>query len=341
MTVPEGSEVGRSRLSSEDAGRACPHCHQPLTEDRALALCGECGAAHHADCWRANGGCAAAACSDREVPATAASGLSGAAPTEPVFPEQAVGGTPSTAPMGSHLPPSLPPTRGEWRTPSLALAIAVLLIAVAGAGVAIALAVAGGKSRRVAFTTQLPGVPEGVVTTAPADGGTETTPAETSPGSETSAGNETSTGGEGSLPSVSTAQMESEIQHMLLEWHEDVVQGNYRAAWGLLSHRKQEQANGEYGYSSWVKNQETLRPYLNPAGLKASIQSTEAGEGVARVDVTGMTWSKPGASCKEWSGVTWVKYEEGAWRYDPGYSTTPQREHEWKSRFSELLGGRC
>jgi hypothetical protein len=70
-------------------------------------------------------------------------------------------------------------------------------------------------------------------------------------------------------------------------------------------------------------------------------ERTEPGSGVAQVDVTGMTWDKPGASCTEWSGITWVKYEAGSWKYDPGYSTTPQREREWKSRFSQLLGGQC
>lgn len=95
------------------------------------------------------------------------------------------------------------------------------------------------------------------------------------------------------------------------------------------------------GYAAWVKNQSTLRPYLNPAGLQVSIQSTEPISGEAQVDVTGMSWDKPGAPCRQWSGITWVKYENGEWRYDPGYSTTPQREREWKSHYSELLGGSC
>jgi hypothetical protein len=325
---PEGSDIDRSQLSSEDAGRACPYCHQALTEDRALAVCGECGAAHHADCWRENGGCAVVACAGGPKAAAGARGPSGSAPTEPA-PSERVGYEMSPATLTDSLPPSMPSARGVWRTPSLGLAIAVLAIAVAGAGVAIALAISGGKSHQVAVPTQVVTAPMGAGTTAPTQGGTETAPTGTT------------AGGEGSLPNVSTTQMESDIQHMLLEWHEDVVHGNYHAAWELLSHRKQEQANSESGYATWAKNQATLRPYLNPANLKVSVQSTEPSEGVTQVDVTGMTWSKPGASCKEWSGITWVKYEEGAWRYDPGYSTTPQREHEWKSRFSELLGGRC
>ena len=140
---------------------------------------------------------------------------------------------------------------------------------------------------------------------------------------------------------MSNQQMASEIQHMLLEWHEDVVHGNYHAAWELLSDRKQAQDGREYGYATWVKNQSTLKPYLNPSGLQVSVEHTEPSSGVAQVDVTGMGWDKPGSSCTEWSGITWVKYEDGAWRYDPGYSTTPQREREWKPRYLELLGGKC
>jgi hypothetical protein len=318
--------MDRSQFFSEEAGRACPYCHQALTEDRALAVCGECGAAHHADCWRHSGGCAAVACAGNAKAAATARGLSDRAPTDPVPSGRAGYGMPGATPTDSPIPPS---ARGEWRTPSLALAIVVLVIAVAGAGVAIALAVSGGKSHQFAVPTQVVTAPAGVATTSPTQGATETS------------ATGISTGGEESLPNVSTTQMEPDIQHMLLEWHEDVVHGNYHAAWELLSHRKQEQASSESGYATWAKNQATLRPYLNPVNLKVSVQGTEPSEGVARVDVTGMTWSKPGASCKEWSGITWVKYEEGAWKYDPGYSTTPQREHEWKSRFAELLGGRC
>ena len=53
--------------------------------------------------------------------------------------------------------------------------------------------------------------------------------------------------------------------------------------------------------------------------------------------------AKPGANCNEWSGYTWVKYEqpEGVWRYDPGFSTTAVRRAAWADRYAELLGGSC
>jgi hypothetical protein len=63
--------------------------------------------------------------------------------------------------------------------------------------------------------------------------------------------------------------------------------------------------------------------------------------GVVQVRVTGMGWSAPYRHCRTWSGITWVKYEGGQWKYDPGYSTTRERKREWKSRYAELLGGSC
>jgi len=57
--------------------------------------------------------------------------------------------------------------------------------------------------------------------------------------------------------------------------------------------------------------------------------------------VTGMAWSAPRSRCTEWSGITWAKYENGTWKYDPGFSTTAARKRAWKSRYNELLGVGC
>lgn len=268
----------------------------------------------------------------------------GAAPpqagTQPPRPPR----SPSTAPAPRHQaetavlsPPPPPPSQhaaprgGRWSSP-IAIAIVVLAIALVGAAVAIVVGRgSGGNAHSVAHYI----VTDTTISAAPTTEGESTTTGETG---ET--GESTTTSG-GTLPAESNQQMESEIQQLLRSWHEDVVHGDYRAAWDLLSQRKQSQEDTEQGYATWAKNQSTLRPYLNPAGLQVSIQKTESSSGVAQVDVTGMTWDKPGAPCSEWSGITWVKYEDGEWRYDPGYSTTPQREREWKPHFSELLGGSC
>jgi hypothetical protein len=216
------------------------------------------------------------------------------------------------------------------------IVIALAVLAVALVGVAVALIVGHGgphETRLVAHEVVTETVGASGSSTSPEAEPTESTGGET--GETTS-----STEGE-ALPDVSTQQMGLEIQQMLRDWHEDVVRGDYHAAWELLSRRKQTQAEGEGGYAAWAKNQATLRPYLNPSGLQASVQDTESESTVAEVDVTGMTWDKPGAHCSDWSGITWVKYENGGWRYDPGYSTTQQRERDWRSRYTELLGGSC
>lgn len=244
---------------------------------------------------------------------------------------------PAESVVMSSVPPQMPPQAAasiRSRQPLIAIAVAALALALVGVAVAIVLSHGGQHKTQLVAVTEVTGTTD--TATTPEQATTESTSGETGESSTP-----TSTD-EGALPSVSTEQMGSEIQQMLLDWHEDVVQGNYHAAWGLLSARKQAQAEGEEGgYASWAKNQATLRPYLNPSALRVSVEDTEVETGVVQVDVTGMTWSKPGAHCSEWSGITWVKYENTEWRYDPGYSTTQQREQEWKSRYAELLGGSC
>jgi hypothetical protein len=135
--------------------------------------------------------------------------------------------------------------------------------------------------------------------------------------------------------------MESDVTDLIRTHHEDVVNGNYQGAWDLLSARKRAQYEREDGYAGWRQNQESLAAYLGPAGATVTIQDLDRSSGVARIHVSGMAWSKRGATCSTWSGITWAKYEGGQWKYDPGYSTTPERRRIWKPRFGELLGGSC
>ena len=142
------------------------------------------------------------------------------------------------------------------------------------------------------------------------------------------------------VPFSPKAQMNRQIQAVLLGYHEAVVNDEFKRAWRLLTRRKQRQALREDGYREWRKNQATLTPYLDPHGVRTRIVDFE-GDGVALIDVRGMRWYAPGSPCSHWSGLTWVRYERGAWRYDPGYSTTRQREQEWKPRYGRLLGADC
>jgi hypothetical protein len=182
----------------------------------------------------------------------------------------------------------------------------------------------------------------GSATGSPGGSGTSSTPATPPAGVPTgSTATATPASSQSLLPAVSAAQMQQDIRAVLLEYHEDVIAGNYSAAWSILSERKRQQDLQQSGYASWEQAQSSLAAYLDPSGIEVRILASDRRTGVATVDVSGMSWDKPGASCTDWSGITWVKYETGGWHYDPGYSTTTYRNAAWKSRFRELLGGSC
>jgi hypothetical protein len=145
----------------------------------------------------------------------------------------------------------------------------------------------------------------------------------------------------GALPDATDDEMAAQIQRVLLSFHQDIVNRDFRAAWQLLSSRKRHQFIRENGYARWRTAQASLSDHLSPDAMTVELKDSNPATGVAQVAMTGMGWSKPGARCDEWSGLTWMKYEGNRWTYDPGYSTTPQRERAWKSRFEELLGGSC
>lgn len=147
---------------------------------------------------------------------------------------------------------------------------------------------------------------------------------------------------EDEIPELSRDEFREEVGDLLLAHHTAIVEGEYQKAWELLSNRKRRQYLSEgSGYPTWRRNQSTLATYLRPAGLQVSILTIDRQKDVVTVRLSGMTWSAPGSPCSEWSGVTWVRYERGGWYYDPGYSTTPNRERDWKSKYAQLLGGSC
>jgi Double-GTPase 2 len=233
-----------------------------------------------------------------------------------------------------------PPTASAraWRAAAVAIGAGGTLVAIVV--ILAALAGSNGTTASASGNTNPGAVAE--------EGKGSGAPGPTAPATQNKAGSEktnsapsTAPSRKDTLPAVSRGQMRSEIQHLLYEFHADVVSHHDRDAWNLLTQRKRRQSQREHGYGGWAHNQNTLNPYLEPAGIKVSIISTEPRSGVATVNVTGMKWNKPGAACTQWSGITWVRYEGGAWHYDPGYSTTSQRQRRWKSRYSELLGGRC
>jgi hypothetical protein len=217
---------------------------------------------------------------------------------------------PGPAPGGK--PP--PPPASRRQPPWFSIAVVVVVLGLAIAGAAIALGSGGGE---------------------------EPEPSSDAPTAEASA--EPAPTVDAGTDSVDepVEDVALEIEDMLYEHHRAIVDRRFRAAWNLLSGRKQSQILDRDGYAAWRSAQATLSPYLDPEGLSVSVEDFDPGTGEARVLVEGMGWSKPGAGCSSWSGLTWVLDEGGMWRYDPGYSTTPEREREWKRRLPELLGASC
>jgi len=299
-----------------DDSRTCGSCGKALAP--GASFCRSCGARYEQPTCNA--------CQAPLVPGTAFCracgapvGGAGQAATPP-DPEPTVVRPRPSGPPPHPATPQAP--RGNPQRTALLIAAAILLL---GGGVA-ALVLTGGGD----------------------DSPTSTVAAESS-ASDSSGGEEAAAEADESefveaeedgFPAASRPEMEEEIDTLLLAYHEDVVERDFRSAWALLSARKRQQNLAEYGYGKWKQGQASLSDDLYPAGLRARIDALED-DGVARVLVTGMDWTAPGASCVEWSGLTWVRYERGEWTYDPGYSTTGSRRRAWKPRSSELLGADC
>ncbi len=329
----QASESVRGVATDAHAGRPCPYCRFALKATVDIVQCGACGSIHHADCWDDNGGCSIMACPGGPGATNGTGQTAAIPPPPPVFAPPVAGTGTFAAPPTAAFPPPPTPGGGGSKRGGLILIAAIVLLAFAISGVAVALvltkadpaptgAAAGGGE-------QIDPTPEATVEATP-DATVEPDPTiEPEPTPESA------------LPADSRGQMRRDIQDMLRTWHENIVAGDPQAAWDMLTSRKQTQNERKYGFREWARGQATLAPHLDPSGTHVSIVDLNDKTGVATVKVTGMSWSKPGARCSEWSGITWVRYEDGAWKYDPGYSTTPQRESAWKNRFGQLLGGSC
>lgn len=341
------SQPTSGTATKAETGRSCPYCRFPLKQGDAMRTCGECSSPHHNECWDENQGCAIVACasgpqqatSQTQAAPTVGMPIAGAPPPPPPYESAPAAYRPAPPPaqLQPHPAATMPgPARhddGGGRSsnnnPWLIVSVLILAMVVVGAATVIVLSQNSEPS---------------VATQASEETGTPTVDNDTQPPSGTelddTASSEGSASGNGTPPSEFGKQ--EEIEQLILEHHRAIVDRDFEAAWDLLTDRKRESfLNRDGGYAAWVEGQASLSDYLAPEGLTVNIQSQSEETDTARIDVQGMGWSKPGASCSTWSGVTWVRYERGGWYYDPGYSTTPQRESEWKNRFGELLGGSC
>jgi hypothetical protein len=222
------------------------------------------------------------------------------------------------------------PAAASGRTLMFAAAVVFLAIAIAGTTTAIILTRAEEETGAAAIAP-------------PSVDATESDPApepESTPFPEPTEEPEP-TDTNGVLPDVDESTMEEDITSMLTDWHVAVVDGDFSTAWDLLTERKRRQKERDEGYAAWESAQASLGKYLEPDGLSTSIISTDESTGVVTVRVSGMGWTNPSSPCSQWEGISWVRYEDDAWHYDPGYSTTPQRERKWKNRYDELMGVGC
>ena len=321
----------RRAAHGAEAGRVCPYCRFALKQGAEVVECGACHAAHHTDCWEDNGGCAVMGC-----PGAPRAAAGAAAPASPPPPPRTPPPPPPPPPRtyAQPPPPNYPPpnaappplaSRGAagWRTPSV-FAGAVIVLALAITGGAVALVVSNNNQQSGA------NVPAPTVTVSPP-------PAPTPP-----AAPETPPPGAGILPNVDEATMEADITDLLRSHHQAIVAGNYYDAWVLTSRRYRAKKKRELGsFETWAEGQIDLGNNLDPGDVAASIRELDRRNGVATVDVSGMGWTKPGSPCSTWSGVTWARYENDHWRYEPGYSMSPQRRAEWFPRRTALLGWGC
>lgn len=308
----------------------CHQCHAPLAP--GAKFCRSCGTAVPADvpspvCPR----CAHINPADSRFCRSCGTPLAPAGASVHA-PRPAPAPAETTRQMPVAATPAAPPAAaaGVRKGPSTTLiAVIAVLVAAGGAGTVLAL-VAGGKSGH-AVRHALAGA-----ATSTAVSENETTSTSAAPVTSTNA-----------PPATSSSQGDpytevSGIEAALLQHHEAIVDGNFRAAWNLTSVRYRHEKEGEPGgYGKWVTHQHTLKPYLVPNGLKVAIVSWEEQSQVATVRVSGMRWTAPGSRCRYWQGITWMHYENGSWYYEPGYSVSPQRRAEWEPRQSELLGSGC
>jgi len=369
----------QGQATKTETGRSCPYCRFPLKEKDQITFCGVCESAHHSDCWEENGGCSVVACAGGPQEADASSAPP---PTRNAPPPPPRHDPPSTPPPRretpqSHVPPrvpnqgkkqkvtiepdpvvsrsrtestsplpepeSNPKTRKSTDKPLMLAGVVVLIAAVVGI-VLIAQSFSGSNN---APTTKASGSDQNSTSNSAEGNDTGTSSAGTSDGGIPKVDRN------GKFPNELNSKMVSDITQLIRSWHEHINAGNFDAAWGDLSSRKQRQiindrtgtgTTGRYpnGRSSWQIGQSSLVGTLDAKYVDVRlVQPSYKDEAVMSIYVSNMPYSGNPSVCSDWRGYTWVRYEGGQWKYEPGFQTTAERNDYWASREAETLGVNC
>ncbi len=295
--------------TAKDAGRTCPFCRFPLKPGMELTDCGVCSAAHHAECWDENRGCAIALCA----------GGPGNEATRPL---------PPPPPPQFQPPPPPPPPAAPSRT-NVGLIAAIVALAVAVSAVAIAVVVTRSTSGAAAEGT----VPESTPVA-------EATPTETPEETETATPEPTPEETPTPEPTPRPPSNRAQIERILVAYYANVLEGDYDGAWRLLSptYRSWKETEGG-GYAKWETQEDVHRDRLDPSGLHVEILSIDGD--VATIDVSGMSMVTRNDPNCDFNGVTWARRVGGKWRYDQGYLQNAARAAEWRPRREQTLGYVC
>jgi predicted Ser/Thr protein kinase len=152
----------------------------------------------------------------------------------------------------------------------------------------------------------------------------------------------TRVGPAGRLPAQTPIVMKKQIHDLIVRFYRAQIRGQYAVQRGLLTPRYQRQQHLSVPsqYARWQRNQSVgTRWFRGASNITVEIVSRDPADGSVAVDVRGLRYVDPGASCSFWEGITWARYEGSGWLYDPSPQATSARRAEWANRSAEVIGG--
>ncbi len=313
---------------TELAGRTCPYCRFPLKEGAEVVVCGECHAAHHADCWADNAGCAVTACLGGPGEASAATeAMNALPPTQKLKPmvispdpgrSSSAAGFSSLAasPSQPAEPPPPPVAEAQRRPRGSSLWIALIVLALAFGGVAGALMITKKNPKSTTITqaaaplTTTSSTPTSTTsssTTTSTSSPSEVAPPSSTPGAAPPSG--------GSPPSQDMTAPDGALRH----YWTLVDQGQYATAFHMETPHQQGQE------SAFVSDKTTAQPMINVQ----SIGTPSSSSGDAGVPIK--LWAQdrnpsPGSdtSCRFFDMTAhMIQNGDGSWSYDGPVPGTP------------------